>query len=99
MSLTRNWRTGSLIALSLATLLVFLAACGGSTTQQGNTSTAANQQVLRFPNVGTTDIARLDPASGPDSNSNIAINMVFSGLVRSDKDLNIQPDQATWDVS
>jgi oligopeptide transport system substrate-binding protein len=92
---SKNWCISAL-TLSLAALLVFLVACGGSTTQNNTTT---SQQVLRFPNVGTADIARLDPASGPDSNSNLAIGMVFSGLVRSDKDLNVQPDQATWDIS
>jgi oligopeptide transport system substrate-binding protein len=96
MFLSRNWCTSSVLTLSLTALLVLLAACGGGTT---SSNTTANQQVLRYPNVGTADIARLDPASGPDSNSNLAINMVFSGLVRPDKDLNVEPDQATWDIS
>jgi ABC-type oligopeptide transport system substrate-binding subunit len=52
-----------------------------------------------MPNVGISTIAVLDPALGPDSNSNLAINMIFSGLVKLDKNLNVQPDQATWDIS
>ncbi|QBD83112.1 peptide ABC transporter substrate-binding protein [Ktedonosporobacter rubrisoli] len=84
-----------------AALLTLFAACGGSPTTPGNNSsnTASSKQVLRYPNVGTTDVGKLDPASGPDSNSNQAINMIFTGLVKSDKDLNVVPDQATWDVS
>ncbi|GHO42854.1 peptide ABC transporter substrate-binding protein [Ktedonospora formicarum] len=76
-------------------LLIVLAACGGS--QQSNQ--AIKDQVLRFPNVGTGDIGKLDPASGSDSNSNLAVSMLFSGLVKADKDLNVLPDQATWDIS
>lgn len=101
MYLFRGWRPLPLPLVLFAVLLTVLAACGGSTTPSGNSSSTspAAKQVLKFPNVGTNDVARLDPASGPDSNSNLAINMVFSGLVRSDKDLNVLPDQATWDVS
>lgn len=88
--------------ISLACLLLLLlSACGGgSTGATSNSETPAQKQVLRFPNVGTADIGKLDPASGPDSNSNLAINMIFSGLVRSDKDLNVVADQAeSWKIS
>jgi oligopeptide transport system substrate-binding protein len=83
--------------LFLAVLIVLLTACGGSSAN--NSASSAGKQVLRFPNVGISDIARLDPASGPDANSNLAISMVFSGLVKLDKNLNVVPDQATWDIS
>lgn len=96
MSYLRKRRMNLLPFLLLSSvILVVLSACGGS--QQGSQS--AKDQVLRFPNVGTSDIGKLDPASGSDSNSNLAINMLFSGLVKADKDLNVQPDQATWDIS
>ncbi|GHO83797.1 peptide ABC transporter substrate-binding protein [Dictyobacter formicarum] len=100
-----SWRSKfphSLSLLLLIAVVVLLSACGGATTStpsKSNTTPGTNQ-VLRFPNVGTADIGKLDPASGPDSNSNQAIDMIFSGLVRPDKDLKAQPDQATsWDVS
>jgi len=83
-------------------LLLLLAACDGSTTIPATQATPAlaSRQVLTFPNVGTQDIGVLDPALGPDINSIIAVNMIFSGLVRSDKDLNVIPDQAkSWDIS
>jgi oligopeptide transport system substrate-binding protein len=41
----------------------------------------------------------LDPAQGPDANSAVAVGMIYSGLVRFDKNLNIVPDQATWTIS
>ncbi|EFH88372.1 peptide ABC transporter substrate-binding protein [Ktedonobacter racemifer] len=97
MQRTQKQRTHLLPFLLLSSLtILLLAACGGG-TQQNNQST--NNQVLRFPNVGTTDIGKLDPASGSDSNSNLAINMLFTGLVRADQNLSAQPDQATWDIS
>src|SRR6266581_3398817 len=87
--------------LFLSAFLVLLAACGGGTTppSANGTPVLAARQVLTFPNVGTDDIGVLDPAQGPDANSSIAVGMIFSGLVRSDKDLNVIPDQATWQVS
>ena len=86
-----------LLFTSLLTIL--LAACGGSPSASTNSSAIAAKQVLTFPNVGTTDIGVFDPALGPDANSALAINMVYSGLVRTDKSLNVIPDQATWHIS
>jgi len=85
----------------LSTLLLLLAACGGSSTSRtpGGAPTLAADQTLILPNVGTRDIGVLDPALGPDANSAIAVGMIYSGLVRSDKNLNVIPDQATWDIS
>ncbi len=85
--------------LFLCALMLILSACGGSNTTQTPSNTLAAKQVLTLPNVGTADIAVMDPAQGPDSNSAIVVNMVYSGLVRFDKNLNIVPDQATWTVS
>jgi ABC-type oligopeptide transport system substrate-binding subunit len=83
-------------------LLIILAACGGASTATptiNGTPTLASSQVLTFPNVGTRDIGVLDPALGPDSNSAIAVGMVYTGLVKFDKNLNVMPDQATWVIS
>jgi oligopeptide transport system substrate-binding protein len=88
--------------LLLSTLLIILAACGGASTATptiNGTPTLASSQVLTFPNVGTRDIGVLDPALGPDSNSAIAVGMVYTGLVKFDKNLNVMPDQATWVIS
>lgn len=89
-------------SLFLGVLLLVLASCGGgaSTPPRANgTPALASNQVLIFPNVGTQDISVLDPAQGPDANSAIAVSMIYSGLVRFDKNLNVVPDQATWTVS
>src|SRR5437764_11312679 len=80
-----------------------LAACGGGTAPATNGSPVpASKQVLRFPNVGIADAnsAFLDPAQGPDANTDQVVEMIYSGLVRSDVNLNVIPDQAaSWDVS
>src|SRR5947209_10050905 len=90
-----------MLFLFLCVLLVVLAACGGGSAPPSvnGTATLAAKQVLTFPNVGTDDIGVLDPAQGPDANSGLAVGMIYSGLVRSDKDLNVIPDQATWQIS
>ena len=82
--------------LLLCALLMMSAACGGNTSNPSTQSTPvlASRQVLTFPNVGTQDIGDLDPVLGPDSNSLIAVNMIYSGLVRPDRNLNVIPDQA-----
>jgi len=88
--------------LLLSFLLIILAACGESTTNTPTTNgtpSLASNQVLTFPNVGTRDIGVLDPAQGPDSNSALAVSMIYTGLVKFDKNLNVVPDQATWVIS
>ena len=98
-SFLRYFRLFSPAALFLCVLLVLAACGGGSPPTSSRSSTPAAKQVLTFPNVGTSDISVLDPAQGPDSNSAIAVGMIYSGLVRFDKDLNVVPDQATWTIS
>ncbi|MFL5693612.1 MAG: hypothetical protein ACJ795_17590, partial [Ktedonobacteraceae bacterium] len=79
-------------SLFLCVLLV-VAACGGGTTSppSNGTSTLASKQVLSFPNVGIADAnsAFLDPAQGPDANTAQVANMIYSGLVKSDVNLNV----------
>ncbi len=99
---TTAWRLPSCV-LFLSVTLLLLAACGGGNTNNTSTPSGtpapAASQILRLPNVGTADLQTLDPAQGPDANSAVAVNMVYSGLVRTDKNLNIIPDQATWQIS
>ncbi len=59
----------------------------------------ANNKKLLLPNVGINDLGTLDPATGPDINSAVTMNMIYSGLVRSDENLKVIPDQATWQLS
>jgi len=87
--------------LFLCVLLLALAACGGGgSTNSTSTNTLAAKQVLRFPNVGLQDSASLDPAQGPDANTAQIVSMIYNGLVKSDVNLNVVPDQASsWDIS
>ncbi|MBO0796149.1 MAG: peptide ABC transporter substrate-binding protein [Ktedonobacteraceae bacterium] len=85
------------LALGLLCGALALSACGGGNT--AGTPARAARQVLTLPNVGTTDLATLDPAQGEDANSQIVFSLLYSGLVRVDKDLHVVPDQATWSIS
>ncbi|HEX7737700.1 MAG TPA: peptide ABC transporter substrate-binding protein [Ktedonobacteraceae bacterium] len=87
--------------LGLCFCLVLLASCGGQngTTPMNGTNTPTNKQTLVFPNVGIQDLYSLDPTQASDDNSTMALNMIYSGLVRLDKDLNVIADQATWNIS
>ncbi|HEY0756241.1 MAG TPA: peptide ABC transporter substrate-binding protein [Ktedonobacteraceae bacterium] len=62
-------------------------------------NTPTTRQTLVFPNVGIQDLYSLDPTQSLDANSSLAISMIYSGLVRLDKDLNVIDDQATWSLS
>jgi len=91
------------IFLFLSASLIILSACGVGRTTDSTAKgppTLASSQVLIFPNVGTQDIGILDPALEPDANSAIVVGMIYSGLVRFDKNLHIVPDQASsWTIS
>ncbi|HEU5373896.1 MAG TPA: peptide ABC transporter substrate-binding protein [Ktedonobacteraceae bacterium] len=84
--------------LWLCLCLLLLAACGG-TKASPLSSRPTLRQVLLLPDVGIQDFDTLDPAQGTDQNSMLAMNMLYSGLVRLDQNLNLIPDQATWTIS
>lgn len=87
------------IALCLGLSLLFLAACGGAPSRgAGSTPRPAPKQVLTFPYVGIQDLDTLDPAE-TDADSELAISMIYSGLVRQEQNLTVVPDQATWTIS
>ncbi|MDQ2886954.1 MAG: ABC transporter substrate-binding protein, partial [Chloroflexota bacterium] len=97
----RSKRSLSLLFSVLSSLLLLLAACGSSGTAVSSSHNAkpAAKQILKFPDVGTNDVATLDPAMDPDTNSAIPVGMLYTGLVKTDQALNVVPDQATWQIS
>lgn len=92
-----NWRAPS-IMLVLCSVLLLLSACAKSGTLIG-TGTPAAQQVLTIPFIGTTNAPSFDPTVEQDANGKIMMNMLYSGLVRVDKNLQVLPDQANWTIS
>ena len=68
------------------------AAPGGGGTAPGDT--------LRWSVEGLSDLTSLDPAKPGDAPNNTVIGLIFSGLVRLDDKLEVQPDGASdWKVS
>jgi len=91
----------SLAFICLCLCLLLLAACGDSAASAtvSPTTKPAVKQVLVFPNVGVQDLDNLDPTQGGDQNTDQALTMIYSGLVRLDQNLNVLPDQASWTIS
>jgi ABC-type oligopeptide transport system substrate-binding subunit len=91
-----------LLLVCLILCLLACVACGSEKTVTPGVSPTPKPQVkqsLILPDVGIQDLDNLDPAQGTTENSQIAMNMLYSGLVRQDSNLNIVPDQATWTIS
>lgn len=82
-----------LLVFVLGVLLV-MTACTQSPTPQ------SQKHVLIWPNVGVTDLPQLDPALVSDTNSEQAVKLIFSGLVKLNQHLQVVPDAAySWQVS
>ncbi|HYM15572.1 MAG TPA: peptide ABC transporter substrate-binding protein [Dehalococcoidia bacterium] len=97
-----------LIIILAVVLIVVVGGSGGKSTAsapQGGTPAAAAKPTVGPAASGElrlrgTDPLVLDPALAQDAGSAVYIAEIFSGLVRLDKDLKIQPDLAqSWDVS
>src|SRR5262249_12317471 len=55
---------------------------------------------LRWSLEGVSDLSSIDPAKPGDAPTITAINLIFSGLIRLDEKLEVQPDCASeWKVS
>ncbi|MBK9710232.1 MAG: peptide ABC transporter substrate-binding protein [Kouleothrix sp.] len=104
-------RTSSSIALVVILAALLVAACGqtasapptavsGQPTAAPAPSGKAPADTLRWPIEGLSELTSLDPAVTKDAPNNIVITLVFSGLVRLDDKLEVQPDGASeWKVS
>jgi oligopeptide transport system substrate-binding protein len=86
-----------LLPACLAIIALLVAACGGggsSTTTSGPVKAPASQQVLVLPEEGVPDIATFDPGLSTDLPSITAIDMVFTGLVQLNDNLQVEPQLA-----
>jgi oligopeptide transport system substrate-binding protein len=88
---------GMLLPSLLCLVSLLVSACGGSSggnsTSNSGTKAPANQQIYRWA-FRLPDINTFDPGISTDATSINAINMVFTGLVQLDDNLNIQPQMA-----
>jgi oligopeptide transport system substrate-binding protein len=97
----------------LCLIAMLVVACGGSSsTGPGQPSSGsagkapANQQIAILPLSGLSDIATFDPGLSTDAYSTAAIDMVFTGLVQLNDQLQVtdqlaashqlMPDGVTW---
>jgi oligopeptide transport system substrate-binding protein len=99
----------AVLIIALAAVLILVVGGGGGDTTSsassntpspsadGGTPAPAGANELRLRG---TDPLVLDPALAQDADSAVYIVEIFSGLVRLDKDLKLQPDLAqSWDTS
>ncbi|GLV56237.1 peptide ABC transporter substrate-binding protein [Dictyobacter sp. S3.2.2.5] len=61
--------------------------------------TLATQQNLTIPLIGMTDVPSFNPTDEQNPSTKILINMLYSGLVRTDENFQVMPDQASWTIS
>lgn len=77
------------------------------TADMSSVPTAANEpagnapaDTLRWPVEGLSDLTTLDPAKPGDAPNNTVVSLIYAGLVRLDKNLEVVPDGAEkWAVS
>src|SRR5690242_19802728 len=99
-----------LLPIVLLTLLsLFIAACGGAQTTTPNASTSQapdDQQIYVWPIEGRAELQSYDPALVTDGPSINFVNLVFTGLIQLDDNLQVRdqlaqshslgPDGLTW---
>ncbi len=88
----------------MCTLLLLLTACnpfgGGNPTPTAQVKASPDQQILKIPLVGISDITTFDPALVADQASISAVQMIFAGLVQIDDHQQVRPELAqSWSVS
>jgi oligopeptide transport system substrate-binding protein len=91
-----------LLPACLALMALLVAACGGggTSTTTGTQKAPASQQVLVLPEEGVADIATFDPGLSTDLPSISAIDMIYTGLVQLNDNLQVQPQLASsWNES
>jgi len=98
---SRKKTTTMVLPAFLALIAMLFAACGGggTTSNSGVTKAPASQQIFRFP-LPVADISTFDPALASDLYSGQSIDMVFTGLVQLNDQLQIQGQLASsWTTS
>jgi len=106
MYISRQFVGKKLTLIFFCLLAILLNACdvfgGNNNIHQAPklVKAATRYQVYIAPQIGISDISTLDPALANDTFSVNAIQMIFTGLVQLDDDLQIRPQLAqSWDES
>jgi len=91
-------RSVRLLPILFCTLAILLVACGSpASSQPGQTGSAhapTSKQIAIVPEEGISDIATFDPAITTDFSSELAIEMVFTGLMQVDDNGRVLPQLA-----
>ncbi|GAC1498018.1 MAG: ABC transporter substrate-binding protein [Ktedonobacteraceae bacterium] len=91
-----------LFPLAFCLLALLFSACslfgdGNPTLPRHPVKAPLNKQIYTVPEVGIFDFDTLDPAKAHDSASISAVQMIYTGLVQLDDNLNVQPQLAqSW---
>src|SRR5215831_1535619 len=87
------------LLLLVGLIPLLLASCGTDTV---SASSPAKDQTFTWPYTGGKKInydEMLDPASTSQYDDTATVQMLFTGLVKLDKDLKVAPDAAaSWDI-
>ncbi|MBX5450603.1 MAG: peptide ABC transporter substrate-binding protein [Thermogemmatispora sp.] len=97
---SRQFQQGLTTALCLLALLLTLTSCQIGNRQPRLVKAPASKQVYREPQIGLSDYTTLDPALVTDPAAIRAVELVFTGLVQLDDQLQVRPQLASsWTVS
>jgi oligopeptide transport system substrate-binding protein len=90
----------------MCVMTLLMVACSGTSNSGGNsagsthTKVSKDKQVYIAPEIGVADIQTFDPGLSTDLHSISAIDMIFTGLVTFDDNLNVRAQLAqSWDES
>nr|BBH95515.1 ABC transporter substrate-binding protein [Thermogemmatispora argillosa] len=97
---SRHLQHSLTIALCLLALMLTLTSCQIGNRQSRLVKAPASKQVYREPQIGLSDYTTLDPALVTDPSAIRAVELVFTGLVQLDDQLQVRPQLASsWTVS
>jgi oligopeptide transport system substrate-binding protein len=93
MRLSKKFSAG-ILPLLFCLVALLMVACESGNNRPTVTKAPASQQVFVDPEEGVSDIATFDPGLSTDAPSIAAIDMVFTGLVELNDQLQVVPQEA-----
>ncbi|MBV9710943.1 MAG: peptide ABC transporter substrate-binding protein [Ktedonobacteraceae bacterium] len=99
MFLSKKKYTTKLLPIIFCLLGLLLTGCS-NTPQKSLVKAPASKQIYTIPETGITDFDTLDPALAHDSTSTNAIQMMYTGMVQLNDQLQVRPQLAqSWSQS